>query len=140
MWNINKAIDHLQTFAQPHSTVFCARYVREAIEAGGLTLARHLSAKDYGSSLIAAGFVPLQLKLPLTSPVFFDFSLSSDSPFQSGDVAIFEGTTLLPGGENGHMQMFDGESWISDFVQPHFSPDPAFSGVKVKIYRYRDFV
>jgi hypothetical protein len=140
MWNINASLDHLQTFAQPASTGMCASYVRQAIEAGGMTLDRHISAKDYGASLLAAGFVPVHLALMLKSPAFLDFSLSADTPFKSGDIAVFEGTSLIPGGDNGHMQMFDGTHWISDFVQPHFSPGSAFDGVNVKVYRFRDFV
>jgi len=140
MWNINAALDHLQASAKPKSTERCGQYVREAIEAGGVTLVRQNSAKDYGTSLIQAGFVPVHLNLLLQSPIFLDFSLSSDCPFKSGDVAVFEGTDAIPGGENGHMQMFDGTHWISDFVQSSFSPASVFNGVKVKIYRHRDFV
>jgi hypothetical protein len=139
MWNINAAVDRLQASAWPNSTGMCAQYVREAIEAGGVTLVRRVSAKDYGTSLVEAGFVSVHLSLALTSPIFLDFSLSSDSPFKSGDVAVFAGADGIPGGENGHMQMFDGTNWISDFVQSHFSPGPAFNGVKVKIYRHHDF-
>jgi hypothetical protein len=140
MWDINAALDHLKASAGSDSGARCAQYVREAIEAGGISLVRRVSAKDYGTSLIQAGFVQVNLNLPLKSPVFLDFSLSSDSPFKSGDVAIFEGTNAIPGGENGHMQMFDGTNWISDFVQTHFSPGPAFNAVEVKVYRHRNFV
>ena len=136
-WNVNAAIDHLRDSAEATSIGLCARYTREAIEAGGVKLRQHVGAKDYGDSLISAGFRHLQLELPLTSPVFLNFGPASlANPFTSGDVAIFEGTDKIPGGENGHMQMYDGTNWISDFVQSKFSPGPAFDGVKVRLYRH----
>ena len=35
-WNKEKAIEHLNTNAKATSQFLCARYTREAIEAGGL--------------------------------------------------------------------------------------------------------
>jgi len=140
-WNVNAAIDHLRASAQSTSTGFCAQYTREAIEAGGLTLKRQISAKDYGESLRLAGFRLLHLHLPLTLPAFLNFGPASPmNPFTSGGIAIFQGTDKTPGGENGHMQMCDATDWILDFVQSGFSPGPAFDGVKVQVYRHRDYL
>src|SRR5262249_21647392 len=58
-WDDARAIKHLQHKAEPHSTGHCAQYVRQAIEAGGVVLLRHGSAKDYGPSLIAVGFTAI---------------------------------------------------------------------------------
>jgi hypothetical protein len=146
MWNLNKALDHLRKSAQPTSQKQCATYTRQAIEAGGLKLDIRHAAKDYGGSLLAAGFVPLQLNLPLQTPAFLDFPLSRSTgpdwcPFTSGDLAVFDGVvTSVPGTEYGHMQMFDGNQWISDFVQSRFSPGRVFDSVKVQVYRHSQFV
>ena len=142
MWNINVAIDHLRSSSNATSIGLCAQFTRNAIEAGGLTLVRKVSAKDYGESLLAAGFVPVRLGLPLQLPVFLNFPSrdafsSTMNPFQSGDVAVFQAT---PASEHGHMQMYDGNDWISDFIQTQFSPGPSFNAAKVQIYRHRQFL
>lgn len=129
MWNVNAAVEHLRSAAQPASTGQCARYVREAIAAGGVSLAPQLSAKDYGPSLTAAGYVQIALGVP-----------TSGNPSKPGDVAVFGAAHNSTSGEHGHMQMYDGAKWISDFVQRRFSPGPAYSSVIATIYRYRDLM
>ena len=59
MWNANDAVAHLEQHVLRHSIGRCAEHVRQAIEAGGVRLVRHASAKNYGSSLAAVGFTPL---------------------------------------------------------------------------------
>lgn len=98
-WNKNAAVTYLNTNAAPHSLGRCARYVREAVEAGGVRLIRHESAKNYGSSLTAVGFYAV-------SP--------EPSSYQLGDVAIIQ---PIPGHPHGHATMFNGQQWISDFRQ-----------------------
>jgi hypothetical protein len=99
------AITALNENAQNRPTGNCAAYVREAIEAGGITLERPDSnhAEDYGPSLEAAGFIQLN---PTPPP---DYSA------QAGDVVVIQ---HYPGGNPaGHIEMNDGEHWDSDFVQ-----------------------
>ena len=59
MWDKEKAISRLRSNAPVNqsSLGLCAHYTRIAIEAGGVKLKHHVSAKDYGSSLLAVGFV-----------------------------------------------------------------------------------
>ena len=72
-WNVNAALDHWRESAQPQSVGRCAQYTREAIEAGGVVLPRQASAKDYGASLRAAGFVQIRTGLLLNvTRVFSD--------------------------------------------------------------------
>lgn len=121
-WNVNKAVQYLEAHAQPHSTGQCAHYVREAVEAGGVTLVRHVSAKNYGSSLTAVGF----LVVP-SGPTYMH---------QKGDVGIVQ---PIKGHPHGHMAMFDGKHWISDFVQYHgLYPGQSYRDAKpaYTIYRY----
>lgn len=120
-WNVEDAVKMLNGRAKDHSLGRCAEYTRIAIEAGGVVLKRHISAKDYGSSLLAVGFTTL-------SP---DVSL-----FKAGDVAIIQ---PIKGHPHGHMAMFNGKIWISDFKQNHgYYPGPTYRKIKppVTIYRY----
>lgn len=121
-WNSQKAVEFLQNNAEDHSLGKCAHYVRVAIEAGGVTLIHHISAKDYGQSLITVGFM----------------AIPSDTTYvhQAGDVGIVQ---PIDGHPHGHMAMFDGIRWISDFVQYHgIYPGPGYRAAKppYQIYRY----
>ena len=55
--------------------------------------------------------------------------------YKAGDVAIIENYT--GGAEHGHMQMYDGSVWISDFRQNDFWSGPGYRKNKpsYKIYR-----
>lgn len=120
-WDVNAAVTHLRNNAQSTSHGYCAKYTRQAIEAGGVTLVRHVSAKDYGSSLTAVGFA--------------EHAAEPQGGYRQGDVAVIQnfGTHV-----HGHMQMFDGTRWISDFRQRDFWPGSAYrtSQPSFKIYRY----
>lgn len=124
MWNKEKAISVLRAnvpVSQP-SLGLCAHYTRIAIEAGGVKLQHHVSAKDYGRSLLAVGFV----KVP-----------KGHYTHQAGDVGIVH---PIPGHPHGHMAMFDGSVWISDFRQHHgLYPGAKFRQLKLgyDIYRYQ---
>lgn len=119
-WDVDKAVKHLQTSAAATSQGMCAKYTRQAIEAGGVTLARHNSAKDYGPSLEAVGFQALNY---------------SPAAFKKGDVAIID---AFAGHPHGHMMMYDGTQWISDFKQRTFYPGAAYRKAQPSytIYRY----
>jgi hypothetical protein len=116
-WDVTKAVNHLIAHAGAHSTQRCAASTREAIEAGGVSLARQRSAKDYGSSLLAAGFREV-----------------STSLYLKGDVVVIEGFDVHP---DGHMAMYDGSKWVSDFVQSGLYPGPVYRERKpgYKVYR-----
>ncbi len=95
----------------------CAQVVREAIEAAtGVALVRQESAKDYGSSLIKAGF-----------------KVVTDAP-KAGDVAIYGAIDKHP---DGHMQVYTGSKWLSDFVQTDQYPGPNYRNAKAKYTLYR---
>lgn len=119
-WNAQTAVEHARTNARVKSTGACARYTRQAIEAGGLTLARTTHAKDYGPSLVNAGF-------QVISP--------TPTVFEVGDVVVISG---FEGTESGHMAIYDGQRWISDFIQTALYPGPGYRKAKpaYKIYRF----
>ncbi|HEU6436151.1 MAG TPA: RHS repeat-associated core domain-containing protein [Nitratidesulfovibrio sp.] len=123
-WDKEKALDHLRKNAHAGSTGNCGVYVRQAIEAGGLKIDRlqdhNQGAKDYGPNLERAGFV----KLP------------DGADPQAGDVVVIQS----PGDRNpkGHMAMFAGKDWISDYNQKdEFYPGRAYSTKKPPYVMYR---
>lgn len=121
-WNVDDAVANLQTKAHANSQGRCARYIREAVAAGGIALQRTTHAKDYGNSLIAAGFVA--------------FNTAPEDGYRKGDIVVVEGFSEHP---SGHMQMYDGSIWISDFKQVNgFWPGPNYRKrvPAFKVYRH----
>ncbi|TFW16088.1 CHAP domain-containing protein [Massilia arenosa] len=112
---MDKFTDHLREKADKsgYGKGQCALRVREALAAGGYTPStwpRH--AKDWGSWLLRAGFQTVKVT-----------DLSAYKPLK-GDVAVIQATTSS---KSGHIQGYDGTSWISDFVQKRgFWPGPAY--------------
>jgi len=83
----------------------CAKYVRLALEDGGMkTDGRPVSAKDYGPFLLKKGFK--------------EISGGNDKP---GDIVVFEGFKGPKSNHpDGHIQMYNGNDWVSDFIQTGF--------------------
>ena len=121
MWNRDVAVAYLNSHAMNASHGRCAEYTRKAVEAGGVKLVRHTSAKDYGSSLRTVGFVSLG---------------QFTGPYEAGDVGI---VSPIPGHPHGHMAVYNGDVWISDFKQLHgLYPGATYRKLKpdYAIYRY----
>jgi hypothetical protein len=106
---INK--DELSKWMDAHaltrSSHHCAMYCRMGMEAAGLNTADRPAtgdAGDYGPFLLRHGaqIVPKE----------------SYSP-RVGDVVIFSKTSEHP---SGHIEMYDGQRWVSDFKQQSLSP------------------
>ena len=116
-WSIDSAVTYLDHHAASHSTGHCAQYVREAIEHGGIVLERHASAKDYGRSLEFAGFHEV-----------------AHHDYKRGDVVVIQ---PIPGHPHGHMAMFDGEHWVSDFKQRTLYPGESYRAYKPRFNVYR---
>ena len=125
MWDSDEAVAYLNEHAKDHSLGRCAEFVRKAVEAGGTRLIHHVSAKDYGSSL---------------EKIMFRALPGIPTAFRSGDVAVIQ---PIPGHPHGHMTMFNGKIWISDFKQMHgLYPGQSYRQLKppFKVYRYHVFV
>jgi hypothetical protein len=73
--------------------------VRSGLQAAGLNVEKHpYYAKDYGPFLVHLGFT----------------QIPDDSPPSPGDIMI-----LQPGlNPSGHVQVWNGSRWVSDFMQP----------------------
>ncbi|HEV2112435.1 MAG TPA: hypothetical protein VGT99_13840 [Gammaproteobacteria bacterium] len=109
-FDVDKAIGYLDRNATPSYSRLknghCGRAVRKAIEAGGLKIGHAESAKDYGPNLVAAGFKKLDVQ-----------GFENYNP-QKGDVIIYPAILgATQNHKNGHIQMFDGAQWVSDFKQ-----------------------
>jgi len=98
-YNIDKAVNYLNDHALDKSSGRCAYYVRQALEAGGINTNPHpVSAKNYGSYLSNWGFSTV--------------SPSNYTPAK-GDIGVIQ--PYPGGGPHGHIQMYNGNIWISDF-------------------------
>jgi len=87
----------------------CAVYVRMALEAAGLNTAGHPGdAKDWGPTLVRLGFAAIPAT-PYTPAL--------------GDIIVMQGTSAS---SSGHIEGYDGQNWISDFVQHAMWPGPSF--------------
>lgn len=120
MWDRERAISFLNSQASAISHGRCAEYTRKAIEAGGVLLTRHLAAKDYEASLRAVGFLSLG-QMP--------------GEYLPGDVVIVD---AIKGHPYGHMAMFNGFSWVSDFKQQHgLYPSPTYRSKRPRYTIFR---
>lgn len=102
-YNVDVAVKHLRKNAQPKPVRLCAGYVRQAITAGGVpTFIRPPMASWYSWYLPMIGFGQVDVD-----------NLSTYTP-QKGDLVVFGSTSRHP---YGHIAMYDGNQWISDFKQ-----------------------
>lgn len=100
----------------------CALYVRKALQSAGYKFTPQPSAYQYAhGTLASAGFTKI--------------SNDNYKP-QVGDIAVFNRTAKNP---HGHIQIYDGKQWVSDFRQPKFSPYSQHNGYTVwRDARYLD--
>lgn len=94
---VSEMLNYLHANASPHSTGYCARSIRRALRRGGINMVNWpTSAKYYVDFLPTIGFEKVVGEI------------------KPGDIAVI---SPIPGHEHGHICMWDGEHWISDFVQ-----------------------
>lgn len=118
MWDKKAAVTYLGEHARSASHGRCAEYVRKAVEAGGLRLNRRTSAKDYGDSLVAAGFTAQEVSI-----------------LNAGDIVVIQPIT---GHRHGHVAMYDGTKWVSDFKQNNgLYPSESYRKLKPTFVIYR---
>lgn len=123
-WDINRAISWITANSLSKSVGACAKYVRMAIEAGGMsTEGRPVAACNYTGFLPSKGF-----KHIATLSGRQEQSNFTSSSVQKGDIAV------MSHGKYGHICMWNGKQWISDFKQKGMWP---YSGDGVcRIFRY----
>lgn len=105
-WDLDILVSHAVKAAKPKSLGKCARYVREALEkaqikkffSGGLG-----DAKDVPRRLVQMGWASVGENI---------------KSFKKGDIAVFAKTKS----EYGHICIFTGSGWVSDFKQKQLQP------------------
>lgn len=106
-WDCKKALEWLTKNASASSLGKCARYVRTAIEAGGIsTEGRPNSAYQYADFLPKIGFNLIHKVTGKAKQR--DWSNVNAKP---GDIAV------MNHGKHGHICMWNGKQWVSDFRQ-----------------------
>lgn len=105
----------------------CGRAVTLALEAGGLnTQGRENYAGNQGKYLLKSGWQQLP---------------DDVTDFKAGDICVIKGlgSKDKDGNRIGHMAMFDGQQWVSDFYQKDWDVyhGQAKRGVNTHFYRYR---
>ena len=122
--HLNQATDDLKArqISQGNQNSFgegkCATYVRQALNTAGFDVTQpedggHGFAKNYGSSLENAGFTAIAT-WDKTSTLSSDGYIAGYIP-QAGDVVVMQ--NYVGGNEAGHMAMYSGSQWVSDFKQ-----------------------
>ncbi|WP_312903043.1 glycoside hydrolase family 24 protein [Chryseobacterium taichungense] len=121
-YDIDKAVAKINSNVEPKSISACAKYVRIAIEAGGLsTNGRPISAKNYDV------FLP---KLGVTQ-----ISTENYTP-KKGDISVIQSIANHP---HGHICMYNGSQWVSDFKQIDMWPGPRYrkNPPRYNIFRWK---
>jgi hypothetical protein len=120
-FDIEKAVDYLNSHAHNSSQGACSRYVQNALVAGGIKADNPIQAgRKYGPLLEKWGFNKVSATNYLTI---------------KGDIAVIQG---YPGGTAdkngipyGHIQMYNGNQWVSDFFQTR----PFWPGRQYELYK-----
>ena len=99
------AADYATEHAHPKSTHYCARYVANSLEAAGYKFQRNGMAYQYvtNGTLQKMGFSQVDM---------------NQQP-QKGDISVIGPRTK---GHAGHISIFNGKNWVSDFIQRNESP------------------
>lgn len=120
-YKVATAVAYIKSKAYPYYSKetcgYCARTVREALERGGIDTSDHpLYAKDYGPYLEKWGFITVS---------------SNNYTPQIGDIRVFP---ALEEGAAGHIDMYGGDTWYSDYKEGSF-PGPKYANSHYVIYR-----
>ncbi len=110
-FNINKTISCLNNNARPKSTGYCAKYIRLALNAGGFAIKPSGDAKNYGKILENLGF---RVLIEWNGCGFSEDSINDYIPSKADIVVLqpYTGTNAA-----GHIAMYNGSCWVSDFKQ-----------------------
>ncbi len=120
-WDTRTAATYARTHAGATSQHRCAEYTRKAINAGGINIGNTHHAKDYGGLLSNAGFRPV----------------STNSSPKEGDVVVIQ--PYAGGNPSGHMAIYDGNNWYSDFRQRDMWGGPGYRSAHPAFQIYRKY-
>ena len=98
--SIDDAVNYLVSHANSQSVRRCAAYVANALQAGGFRFTRQNSAYMYRTNGVLNSIGYRQIERP--------------GSFKKGDITVTDRNSAHP---DGHIAMWSGNEWISDFVQ-----------------------
>lgn len=128
--NVQGATSYARSHAKSAPTGECALFVRQALGNGGglKTFSGGVgNAYEFGGPLQRAGFVQVY------SSTYDPAASENLSGVQKGDVVVFQ---KVAGHPYGHVAIYDGSNWVSDYVQRTMSSNPAqYKGGSYTIYR-----
>ena len=115
--NMDAAVRTLISNAHSSSTGYCAAYVARALKAGGFSFQNQASAYMYRSNgiLVSIGYR----------------EISRPGSFKKGDITVTDRNSAHP---HGHIAMWSGSNWISDFVQ---NSEYVYRNNQPPVYYYR---
>lgn len=99
-----KAAAYARDKAKSKSTGYAAKHIYAALIHAGYKFDQPSRASDYAVSVLPE--------------IGFSKLTRGEKP-KAGDITVFTGTM---DDKNGHVQIYDGVDWISDYVQPTWSP------------------
>ena len=98
--DMDAAVNTLIKNAHKTSTHYCAAYVAKALKAGGFQFKAQGSAYMYRTKGVLVGMGYVEIPKP--------------KEFKKGDITVTDRNKAHP---HGHIAMWSGKKWISDFVQ-----------------------
>ena len=114
-YNINDAVKFTQDHALNNSSNCCAWYVMRGLHSGNCYIPI-LAASDYRYILPLYGFKEIKTK-----------------EFIKGDIVVFQRN---PKHIYGHIAMYDGNKWISDYVQKGIIVNKDYKNSNYFIFRH----
>lgn len=117
-WNPDNAAKYATEHAEKRSVGMCALYVRKAIIAGGIPLYVGGDAWSYKHIL----------------PILNFHQVGKKSKQEVGDIVVFQ---PIGGRKYGHIAIWNGKQWISDFKQRNLIVHSGYTkeGAEYTIYR-----
>ena len=115
--DIDAAVKYLVAHAHKYSVHLCAGYVANALSHGGFKFKKQAAAYLYRTKHILEGIGYKEIKKPAS--------------FKKGDITITEKNAYHI---YGHMAMYTGKKWVSDFVQ---NSEKVYSSHQPPIHYYR---
>ena len=119
-WNPQEAAKYATENAQRKSVGLCAMYIRKAMIAGRIPL-HHLRGDAWHYKYI----------LPILG---FRETGNRETP-EIGDIVVFQ---PIENRKYGHIAIWNGNQWVSDFKQKNMIPAKAYHKTKWQIFRHKE--
>ena len=132
-------VSAINSTATPQSRGVCATAVREALDAGGFKTADGQTVTQAFKDKNLAGSAYMYDSNGILSSIGFS-KIDPNTPPATGDIEVFGSSRKSP---HGHIQVYNGNNWVSDFNQnggsmnrPYGAPGAKYAGITPSMYRY----